>query len=309
MKPILCFALICIGCFSCISCENKKEREEGSKSKTRNSERHKQTSSEKQKNNEGEKAPDKSAQEDQSGSQRSMPQHLQEAFDGIKKGEPKLVAFKKAWDASWDKTMSEKLTSDDKVASGLLLSGEIKTFQENVPESTFALLRAGENLDGFERSHAIVYSSILAGLALDRDTANSIPLILNKYANTLPPVKGDVLLSKVAMDTSGLLEPVGDFSEGDFFEWKKLAGAKNPAYRMIALRFFGRLCSEQDKEKEFYELYLKETDPEIGVLLMDEVMKAPVDIRKEILTGFEREQKNIGNDEIAELAGDKIEGD
>lgn len=303
MKQIQYILLLAIIAFSGIACEKKEEPKDSSKSKQRASQREKKSPQEVSK-----EAQTRSGEAKKDDSLKpAMPQQLQEAFDSIKKGKSKLVAFKKAWDASWDNSMSEKLICGDKVANGLLLSDEIKTFYDNTPESTFILLRSGENLEGFERSQVIIYSSTLAGIALDRDTAKNIPLILKKHANNIPPVKGDILLSKIALDTSKILEPVGSFSEGEFVDWKKLARAKNPTYRMIALRFFGRLCSEQDKEKQFFEGYLKETDPEIGMVFIDEVMRSPLEAKKELLRTFENTQREIGNVQVAESARDVIE--
>ncbi len=166
----------------------------------------------------------------------SMPIKLREAFKKIEGGAPKLGTFFALWQDAWDGELLAKIEDlKPAVLKGSMLGRRAKDADDVDDVSIFAALRDGESLDGLDRDLAIVVSSVFGGILLDRDLAKDMPLFLEKQMNQLPPVEGDILIIRMAADLSGLIEPVGMFSEAQFGDWKRLRDAANPAYRLASV--------------------------------------------------------------------------
>lgn len=239
----------------------------------------------------------------------AMPEGLARLISRLEEGEPALGAFESAWKGVWDGSMSDELEGDDEVLYGLRLSDEIVNFQQQESDSVLEVLRSGRNIGDFDPSKAVTMVSIFGGLALDQDTAKSMPALLSLTANRLPPSKGDLLLYKIAHDIAAITEPVGPFSDEEAKQWEALAQARNPTYRMIALKMFGRLCSEREREQSFLKKYLGETDFVVGSALIEETRRMPSEMRQEILRAFKAEQEKIGNEVIVEFVNSALKED
>jgi hypothetical protein len=129
-----------------------------------------------------------------------------------------------------------------------------------------------------------------------------LPAFLTR-AGSLPPTKGDVVVFRAFSDGLLFLEHPAILNDGQFNGWLQLATARNPVYRLIAVRTFNSVSSDLAQRSAVYRRLLNDSDPAIAKMA---VTGASLNLTPETsaaLSEFRERHNRLGNADLAETAG------
>jgi hypothetical protein len=200
-------------------------------------------------------------------------QQYLEFLNEMKSRPDPVVFLESRWSEIWEPTFDVRWSpSDMKTLSQLindLESGSETSFNQIVKERKEPWAKDLES-----RKSAITIAAACAAIfstppADDIVPAAELPRLFNKYRDQMPPTAGDVMICKMIAETSALFEGRPQIPEGRAEAWNELASAKNPLYRLIALKIFRSFQVSQKQAETFYSMYLNETEEGINKALVN----------------------------------------
>lgn len=103
--------------------------------------------------------------------------------------------------------------------------------------------------------YSLLMSQALAG-------GRAIPDILDGLASQLPPTRASFLVCMAAREAlEGVIRIRGPLKSEELAAWQRLATARHPVYRGLALLGAPRVCANQDQLTSIYALFRHESDP------------------------------------------------
>lgn len=149
-------------------------------------------------------------------------------------------------------------SSVSRISDGLILPPEcLEVFRDSATYSELVL--AGKH-PAFTAPPEIRASAGILSLGIG--LGDMLPSLLLKHSNELPPTESDIAIFAAILTSISDLPP----NMTSIDEWENLAKAKNPIYRLIAIRAAGQGSWNENRTDgilDFTTLYEKETDPQI----------------------------------------------
>jgi len=93
--------------------------------------------------------------------------------------------------------------------------------------------------------------------------ASDLPQLVGGNLDRMPPTVGDVMVYRIIEETSAFLESRPKMPDAQLSSWVAMTQAKNPLYRLMALKVFGKFDATPEQSQAFYSKYLDET--ELGI--------------------------------------------
>jgi len=243
---------------------------------------------------------------------------LRREFDGITANDPRFFqTLRKLWSAASIPTADRAVNSAsvNEVALGVLLPSELKSLLEQIGPMDEALpfTRDAQSKD------TVHMLELLAGLS-GTVGGNHLPSLLADRANQLPPTDADLAAYYAVSQGIGEMNPS---TNRPYLElWKPLTQAKNPIYRLLALKAGERAISENARaistedrrfnsadapaKVAFFQPFLIEQDP----IILKEAVRAMGSLAspdaKAALERFRASQEQAGNSELVGAADEAL---
>ncbi len=217
------------------------------------------------------------------------------------------------WTTSFSGTWPSSSTGN--YATGKILPPEVVAAA--YPTGSFATLRqqlsnqlsGGANPLLTTQAEMDSYGGICTVLtdAFEENAGDVIPKILASKQNTLPPVKGDIVIYNLMVVLDRDQNSFNPLTDDQLTSWTNFAKAQNPVYRLIAAQSFAKIAGSYTQWATFYALFANETDPDIAKIVVTTLgnsnQKSLITTLQTIQTG----QTSVGNATVAQLAATTIQ--
>jgi len=224
-------------------------------------------------------------------------------------GKAYLSRVRILWGESIQRISDQPLQSgnDEKIAKGIILPSEVKSSKEtdrtqDTPEANLFFL-------------------VFASLASGQD--NLIYEFAKQRANSLPPTEADLVIYEALNAGIGeFTQTRGQNSYASFEQWEPLAKAKNPVYRMLALKAASLSVSKpawevdvdskefnrinERPKLDFYLSYLDEEDPIILSKAIRSLSFVPLPEARQAIEKFHAQQLQKGDAVLIQAAEDAL---
>jgi hypothetical protein len=231
---------------------------------------------------------------------------LKAELSGLLPSDPKFGAkLKRIWDDNFSQLSTAPLASTDEEAVAI---------GSSLPKELFSLIATDVWTD--------TPAAMLCGVSYMALAARNDLLIefMSRRANALPPTVADLRVYEALNKAISELSPIRQYSP--FEVWEQFAEAKNPLYRLLALRAgmntTSRAASALSAEDQkftridapaklgFYLSFLDETDPLILTEAIRSVATVPVPQAREAIKKFQTAQQQQGNLALVEAAAEAL---
>lgn len=178
-----------------------------------------------------------------------------------------IALLESRWSSMWHPSFDEPWTSPDNKSLSQLLIDINSGIEPGIGDTLHEKKEPLATDPQLRKSAMMISLAFVAAFSTPTDDEIEptvhLPRLLSKYCNLMPPTTGDVITCKSIMEATASIEGRPRIPSGVAANWNEFAKAKNPLYRLMALKVFRKFEVTQEEAETFYSAYFDEQ--EVGI--------------------------------------------